>query len=669
MSSEPDVVLELRQVSKQYPAADRLVLQELDLKICVGEFVAIVGPSGSGKSTLMNILGLLDSPTSGEVWLQGQQLAQLTETGRNQFRRDTLGFVLQSANMIEDESCLRNVALALQIQGCRPEDRWRRAHAALEQVGLAGYRNQRARTLSGGQKQRVAIARALSSGPQVLLADEPTGNLDADSANRVMTTLREATRNGVAVVLVTHDIERAALADRVLRLENGRLCDVSAQIGGSSNTQATAEILPGVNAKKSGAAEAQITVPNDAPFSRARVEEQVRRRRAFADLFYDALSSASLAPLRTVLLLLAFAVSVGGLIAARGIASTAEVQVAAQFAQAGNDRVQISYETGQLSDAEFKRLDEFQQRLSELDEVKQVAAYIAVKQAKVERLGVTSTGSIRVIAATPNLLDLYDASTQPAHLSHSFALSNNGALVSADLLREFHLPTAAASGPISPGYEIRISGRSVPVVGTFADTSIADGMSRTIVVPLEFLTGAEPSAATILAATTVGFPSMVGDASGVAMNPANPGMFTVQASGALESLQSRVGDDLAGLAAGVSVVLFLLLVVAGGAIMAVAVNARRSEIALRRILGASRRNIAALFIVDGALTGAAGGALGVGLGVAALKIIATSEGWVAVSDPQVLPLALVVGVIAGMVSAAIPAVWAAVQPPAIALRG
>ena len=198
-------------------------LDDVSLRIQPGEFVAIVGPSGSGKSTMMNILGCLDRPTHGSYHLAGAPVAELDDDSLARLRSRTIGFVFQSYNLLPRTSALENVATPLLYQGVRRAERLRRARATLERLGLGDRVDHEPTELSGGQQQRVAIARALVTEPALILADEPTGNLDSHAGAEVTALLRELHRSGRTIVLITHDVTVAATADRQIHLLDGRL--------------------------------------------------------------------------------------------------------------------------------------------------------------------------------------------------------------------------------------------------------------------------------------------------------------------------------------------------------------------------------------------------------------------------------------------------------------
>ncbi|MCL7452762.1 MAG: ABC transporter ATP-binding protein [Anaerolineae bacterium] len=199
-------------------------LRGIDLQVAVGEFVALVGPSGSGKSTFLNLVGGLDRPTSGELWVDGVELSASKERALTEHRRQRVGFVFQSFNLLPLLTALENVALPLMFVGVSERERLARARSLLEQVGLADRVAHRPTQLSGGEQQRVAIARALVGRPSIILADEPTGNIDTATGSEIMALLRRLNQEQrVTLLVVTHDLEAAGFANRVVRLRDGQI--------------------------------------------------------------------------------------------------------------------------------------------------------------------------------------------------------------------------------------------------------------------------------------------------------------------------------------------------------------------------------------------------------------------------------------------------------------
>jgi putative ABC transport system ATP-binding protein len=218
-------VIRLENVSRLYKVGDSEVhaLDGVSLRILRGDFVALMGPSGSGKSTLLNVIGCLDTPSSGAYTLDGEPVQGLSESRLAEIRRKKLGFIFQSYHLVPRMSAIRNVELPMILAGVPPAERHPRARASLESVGLAHRAHHRPDQLSGGERQRVAIARAMVSNPRILLADEPTGNLDSKTGAEIVALLERLNREGLTIVLVTHDAAIASRAGRLLQLRDGKL--------------------------------------------------------------------------------------------------------------------------------------------------------------------------------------------------------------------------------------------------------------------------------------------------------------------------------------------------------------------------------------------------------------------------------------------------------------
>ncbi|MBP8145830.1 MAG: ABC transporter ATP-binding protein [Inhella sp.] len=220
-------MLKMHKLSKVYRTEliETHALRDFELEVKEGEFVAVTGPSGSGKTTFLSIAGLLESPSSGRYELDGQDVSQLGDDARSRLRNQKIGFIFQAFNLIPDLSVLDNIEVPLRYRGMKGPERQQRALQALERVGLAARARHLPNQLSGGQQQRVAIARALAGAPRFLLADEPTGNLDTHMARAVMELLEELHRDGTTLIMVTHDPQQAARAQRHVQVIDGQVID------------------------------------------------------------------------------------------------------------------------------------------------------------------------------------------------------------------------------------------------------------------------------------------------------------------------------------------------------------------------------------------------------------------------------------------------------------
>jgi len=222
-------VVVFENVSKVYKTKyyEVRALDEINLEVKKGEFLAIMGPSGSGKSTMLNLIGCLDKPTEGEIYIKENPISGLSDAQLTDLRRETIGFVFQQYNLISTLTTLENVELPMIFSGRNSEERRKKAERLLKLVGIEEVADRKPFEISGGQQQRVAIARAMANDPEILLCDEPTGNLDTNSGLQIMKILRDLNKRGVTIILVTHDESLKEFADRVVRLRDGRIVDVS----------------------------------------------------------------------------------------------------------------------------------------------------------------------------------------------------------------------------------------------------------------------------------------------------------------------------------------------------------------------------------------------------------------------------------------------------------
>lgn len=218
-------MIEVKGVSKAYRMGKEVVtaLKDVSLKIDKGEFVAIIGPSGSGKSTLMHLIGGLDTPTVGSVYIEENDISKLKDKMLSKYRNEKIGFVFQAFNLENTQTALENVMMPLIFAGVSKKERKQRAKEALEQVGLGNYLKHKPNEMSGGQRQRVSVARALVNKPEIIFADEPTGNLDSKSGESIMELFKEINDKGFTVIMVTHNPLEAAKAKRVIKIMDGQI--------------------------------------------------------------------------------------------------------------------------------------------------------------------------------------------------------------------------------------------------------------------------------------------------------------------------------------------------------------------------------------------------------------------------------------------------------------
>jgi ABC-type lipoprotein export system ATPase subunit len=242
-------VLRARGLHKEYGRAASLVraVDGVDLDVAAGETLAVMGPSGCGKSTLLHLLGGLDRPTSGEIWLAGERVDQMSERGLARLRRDTVGFVFQAFHLMDELTAVENVELPALLAGRSPRAARRRATELLDRVGLADRARFLPTALSGGQRQRVAIARAMVADPLLVLADEPTGNLDSEATVEVLRLFDSLHQAGQTLIIVTHDSRIAATADRLVGMRDGAFLDETRLTGGTGGTSSALGALAGLD--------------------------------------------------------------------------------------------------------------------------------------------------------------------------------------------------------------------------------------------------------------------------------------------------------------------------------------------------------------------------------------------------------------------------------------
>jgi ABC-type lipoprotein export system ATPase subunit len=245
--TEGKFMLRAAGLRKQYGRREALIraVDDVDLAVAPGETVAVMGPSGCGKSTLLHLLGGLDRPDAGQLWIAGQRIDEMTERGLAAIRRDAVGFVFQAFHLMDELTAVENVELPALLAGRSPRVARRRATELLDQVGLADRPRHLPSELSGGQRQRVAIARALANEPMIVLADEPTGNLDSEATVEVLRVFDGLHKAGQTLVIVTHDSRIAATADRLISMRDGAFVDETRLTGGSSGRLASLVNLDG----------------------------------------------------------------------------------------------------------------------------------------------------------------------------------------------------------------------------------------------------------------------------------------------------------------------------------------------------------------------------------------------------------------------------------------
>lgn len=699
--------IEMRGITRIFEGSDRPVLDHLDLVVERGEFLAIIGPSGSGKSTLLNAIGLLDTPTSGTYSLFGKNTEGLSDRERDEMRRDHLGFIFQSSNMLLDETSTTNASMGLRVQGVPYGERLQRTEETLEFLGLSDRASIRTRYLSGGEKQRCAIARALATRPPLILADEPTGNLDSHNSAKVIEILQRINATGCTVLVITHDPEVAAAARRVIRIEDGRLHE---QSRADSDTVPAAEVVS-----------AATDTPVDAPASLAPGEKPATHRRGsfLTDDSIEAISALTSRPLRTLLLGLSFALGVGGLISASGMSESASYQVNQRLLGSEQSTLYISDRDNDQNMLGTYRQGESAQnvadRISALDYVKNTGFVSSVAPADVRitrfspyedepktaiSLNSTSKTRLEQIGARMNpetlrALEQMNATlTQENVADRQRAEQLSGAIVSVSAARalgiipEDKAADNATTEPrpgelpaveygiklgglpqVAPGVSIWVDGQLMPVIGLFDPGNSGYEFRNSVIVSPGTLQRTGRGQVTYIAETERGYGKAVAKAIPLALKPAEPSQINVETPSDLQSLRASIASDL-GLYVGVlSGILLVLASLSAATAMYLSVQSRTAEIALRRAIGSSKWLIARIFLMEGVMLGVLGGSIGACSGMIATIILSLVQGWQAVLSPGFVVLGVGVGALTGLVSSAYPAWVASRKSPADAMRG
>lgn len=701
--------IEMHGITRIFEGSDRPVLDHLDLVVERGEFLAIIGPSGSGKSTLLNAIGLLDTPTSGTYSLFGKNTEGLSDRERDEMRRDHLGFIFQSSNMLLDETSTTNASMGLRVQGVPYSERLQRTEETLEFLGLSDRASIRTRYLSGGEKQRCAIARALATRPPLILADEPTGNLDSHNSAKVIEILQRINATGCTVLVITHDPEVAAAARRVIRIEDGRLHE-------QSRTDSVA-----VSVVTDTPAEATVDAPANAPANLAPGEKPASHRRGsfLTDDSIEAISALTSRPLRTLLLGLSFALGVGGLISASGMSESASYQVNQRLLGSEQSTLYISDRDNDQNMLGTYRQGESAQnvadRISALDYVKNTGFVSSVAPADVRitrfspyedepktAIGLSSASKTRLeqIGARMNpetlraLEQMNSTLTQQNVADRERAEQLSGAIVSVSAARALGIipedksADNATTEPrpgempvvdygiklgglpqVAPGVSIWVDGQLMPVVGLFDPGNSGYEFRNTVIVSPGTLQRTGRGQVTYIAETERGYGKAVAKAIPLTLKPAEPSQINVETPSDLQSLRASIASDL-GLYVGVlSGILLVLASLSAATAMYLSVQSRTAEIALRRAIGSSKWLIARIFLMEGVMLGVLGGSIGACSGMIATIILSLVQGWQAVLSPGFVVLGVGVGALTGLVSSAYPAWVASRKSPADAMRG
>ncbi|MET4198833.1 MULTISPECIES: ABC transporter ATP-binding protein/permease [Bradyrhizobium] len=641
VAADSDHVLDLRRVCKQFgtdPAVHALI--DVDLVVKRGEWLSITGPSGSGKSTLLNVLGCLDRPTSGQFLLDGIETTKLSENERAGLRARRVGFIFQSFHLLPYRTVLENVMLAEVYRRRVGQGRRERAMVEIRRVGLAHRANFLPSKLSGGERQRAAIARALMGSPSLLLCDEPTGNLDSTNTESILDFFTELNKEGMTIVVVTHDENVARRGLRRVNMKDGQL------YGGGE--------------------------PATSPPSKSGIEASAITTR---DLITEAIAGAIARPARMALTVLGIVIGMSALVATVGLTRTAGNRIISQFDQLAATELFISARPGGASGTIDPRAIPWDapERLTRLNGV--VAAGL-LSDVNVHDTLVSASPVIDPVNQTAIRLAVRAASPD-------LLRAVRGELASGRFLDDGHSVRADRVAVLGPDAARRLGIGGVerlPAIYVGDELYLVIGILRDVVRKPELLGSVVIPEGTarryfglfgpglVVVETKIGAASLIALQARAALRPDDPRALRVQLPQEPRRVRDDVQTDLN--------VMFLLLgglsLVVGALgianITLVGVMERTAEIGLRRAIGATRRHIAVQFLVESTSMGIVGGLLGASIGVMTVVGVSAYQVWTPVLDPLAPLLAPVVGGVIGLLSGVYPASRAAALEPAEALR-
>ncbi|WP_103063889.1 ATP-binding cassette domain-containing protein [Actinomyces qiguomingii] len=623
--------LRLRGVGKIYGGEVPLeALRDVTLTIRQGEFISIQGPSGAGKSTLLNQLALLDTPTSGDYRINDVDVGRLSECRRATVRSENFAFVFQSFHLLKGRSLVENVALGLLYRGLDRQRRVDTAQEALAFVGLQHKRSQKVEKLSGGERQRAAIARAVASGAPVIVADEPTGNLDSRSSEQIMELLAQLNRRGATVIVVTHDDHVASYASRHLRVVDGRVEELNRTAPHASEKEPSA--------MRGRASRLRL------PDALSDVWHGLRARRA---------RSAALVACITLAVALATTTT--------GLSTTARFQVSDVFDSRRNQLVGLAAATTDVSAAEQALSADSAARIRDLAGVRDFAVLATHSSVEVASRPSATTTPLQLIGNVSEALpqSLFTV-TSPQPLS---ALGEDEAILGS------HAAQSLQIGPLIASPVIWLDGRPRVVVGILTDAGLDVGLLDSVIVPeSEAVSYSQPQYASVKLRVAPGAAQQVAQQAPVAWIPSAPQSVTVDAPPDPMTLRAEVEDSIRAVLYTLTAVAAIAALTLVTALMISTVMERTGEIGLRRAMGARRVHIRFLIAAEATVAGLLGGVAGVYLGMMSILVITIGRGWQPVMDWDSVPLGIAGGLGVSLLGAVFATRRAAGIEPAEALH-
>ncbi|MEA2131693.1 MAG: macrolide transport system ATP-binding/permease protein [Solirubrobacteraceae bacterium] len=658
-----------------------VALAGVGLRIEQGEFVAVLGPSGSGKSSLLNLIALIDRPTRGGYLIDGRDTAALNERSRSEIRSRTFGFVFQSFHLIPRRSALENVELGLLYRNVERGRRRMLALQALERVGLEHRSAQAAAKLSGGERQRVAIARAIIGDAPVVVADEPTGNLDSSTSRAIVDQLERLHAAGTTVVLVTHDEDVAAAAQRRVDLRDGRIVsDVRVPARAAPHTAAVVAEYARSSPPAPRASAPRATSPapvRTRPTQRGVVEtppvpvsggagmSHASRLRA-RDLVLEAIRAIQGRPGRAAALIATIAVAVALVVTTAGLSQTASSQVSERFDAKRNREVTVTLPsaTGDVTGSVPgpRQLGGVERRVAGLAGVDAAGVIGSYEQRSIGSIDSTPVAPLPLMGVSAGALRTVGASVAwaPGHLHR---LGAREALVGAVAARQLEL------APLESDPSVSIDGVPFAVAGVIRNLGRTPELLSAVVIAHEDAATFGPSThLEVVIKTAAGAAPQVARQAPLAIDPVAPTRLGVDAPADPTTLRNEIQADLAATLIALTIVAALASVIGVGNAMLMSVVERIGELGLRRAIGARPVHILGQITVEALLLGVAGGAAGFLAGSLGILTVTVAKHWQPVLDLRLVPIALAGGAIVGVAGGLAAAMRASRIQPSDALR-